>query len=196
MSRDLNLPWMLCQVIGLPEAANWKELPSTCPPECQTDPKKAEAFEFLVKWVEEHRRPPQRKKHLGLGGQPSHVLREPNSKTQMSGSVQSATHTPHGIAPPAHDQWLFTEDEAAFLLNMTTPMLATRRRAGKIGAIKDGKFIRYKEEHLIAYIQDHHRNVATSTIATSDIDPTTLLAALKKQLLASSPRKRSSKDNG
>jgi hypothetical protein len=195
MSRDLNLPWMLCQVIGLPEAANWKELPSTCPPECQTDPQKAEAFEFLVKWVEEHRRPPRRGKHPNQHGQPSHVLPEPNPKGQMSSTVHSATHTPYRIAPPAHDQWLFTEDEAAFLLNMTTPMLATRRRAGKIGAIKDGKFIRYKEEHLIAYIQDHHRNSATSTIAPSDIDPATLLTALKKQLLPPPSRKGSSKDN-
>jgi len=43
---------------------------------------------------------------------------------------------------------LFTETEAAKILGMSVRQLANRRRAGKIGYIKDGAFVAYTKKHI------------------------------------------------
>jgi hypothetical protein len=185
---------MLCQVIGLPEAALWTDLPDKCPLEWQSDPQKNEAFQFLVKWVEEYRRRPRRGKHPRLRGEMANapIDGDESHPCPVRRTVNPAANdmSEWGI-PPASDDWLFTEDEAAFLLNMTPGMIAQRRRAGKIASIRDGRhFIRYKKEHLIAYLLDERRDAEPE-----ELDPTTILTALKRQLHASThpPRRRSSK---
>ena len=52
---------------------------------------------------------------------------------------------------------LYTEAQAADLLKMTPRMLAERRRAGKIGHIKDGRFIVFAQQHLDEYRRAHQR---------------------------------------
>jgi hypothetical protein len=74
----------------------------------------------------------------------------------------------------------FTEDEAATILCMTPLMLARRRRAGKISAVKDGHVIGYTSAHLAEYQKNHQRR---SLVSAEDIDPNTLIMALKRQLL-------------
>lgn len=46
---------------------------------------------------------------------------------------------------------IYSEEEAATILGMTKRMLAMRRRAGKIGHVKDGRYIGYTQEHLDRY---------------------------------------------
>jgi hypothetical protein len=185
---------MLCQVIGLPEAALWTDLPDKCPLEWQSDPKKNEAFQFLVKWVEEYRRRPRRGKHPRLLGE--------LANTPIDGDEYHPGPAPRSVnpaaddmnkwgIPPASDDWLFTEDEAAFLLNMTPGMIAQRRRAGKIASIRDGRhYVRYKKKHLFAYMLEPHRNARPE-----ELNPTAALKALEMHFHAIThpPRRRSSK---
>jgi len=73
----------------------------------------------------------------------------------------------------------YSEEEAAEILGMTPRMLATRRRAGKISAIKDGHVIRYTSEHLSEYQKNHQRR---SFDSVEKMDPDALINALRKQL--------------
>ena len=78
------------------------------------------------------------------------------------------------------DGEIFTEEEAAAILGMTPRMLARRRRAGKIGAIKDGHFIRYTRQSLVAYQKAFHRRGGKGA---DDMSPEALLKAIGRQLL-------------
>lgn len=74
---------------------------------------------------------------------------------------------------------LYSEDEAATLLGMTRRMLADRRRAGKISAIKDGHVIAYTAAHLTEYQKNHQKKSAASV---QDIDSELLIQALRMRL--------------
>jgi hypothetical protein len=73
---------------------------------------------------------------------------------------------------------LFSEEEAAAILGISLRMLADRRRAGRIGAIKDGYYIRYKIHHLEAYLDAHG-----CSALSQDMDPNALVSEIRKQLL-------------
>jgi len=48
---------------------------------------------------------------------------------------------------------IFSEIEAAAILGMSSEVLAKRRRAGKIGHIRDGRYyIRFLQRHIDAYL--------------------------------------------
>jgi hypothetical protein len=89
------------------------------------------------------------------------------------------TYDGHGAMDEIEHQ-IFTEEEAAFLLKMTPLMLARRRRAGKIAAIKDGHFIRYTWQHLVAYQKSFQRRGGRTA---DELSPEALLKALSRQLL-------------
>ena len=74
---------------------------------------------------------------------------------------------------------LYSEHEAAEILGMTPRMLADRRRAGKISAIKDGHVIAYTAAHLTEYQKNNQRR---STTSIQDIEPELLLQALRRRL--------------
>ena len=74
---------------------------------------------------------------------------------------------------------LYSEEEAASLLGMSPRMLANRRRAGRIGAIKDGRVIGYTLAHLKEYLRRSQRRSAASI---DELDPELLIKALQKKL--------------
>lgn len=106
-------------------------------------------------------------------------------------SPANAVGVPTCEAGASYMDDLYTEEEAAALLGMSIRMIADRRRAGKIGTITDGqRFIRYKKEHLEAYLRAQHRGMMTE-----EMDPSTLLGELRRQLLVKgrTPLRRSRK---
>lgn len=72
---------------------------------------------------------------------------------------------------------LFTEREAAAILNMTPRMLAARRKAGKIGCCKDGRYVVYSGKQIADYIGSQQQ-----AVTLRHIRPDKLLEALGEHL--------------
>jgi hypothetical protein len=81
---------------------------------------------------------------------------------------------------PSANIELLSEAQAADILNMTPRMLADRRRAGKIGSIKDGHVIAYTMQHLA----DYQRMFQRRGNARAELDTKTLIKVLKDRLNA------------
>lgn len=79
-------------------------------------------------------------------------------------------------------QRLYSEKEVATLLGMTERMLAQRRRAGKIGCMRDGKLIAYSAQHIETYLRRHELRAGSRP---KDKTPEELLEELRKKLSSS-----------
>jgi hypothetical protein len=79
---------------------------------------------------------------------------------------------------------LWNEAEAAVYLGMTSRQLADRRRAGKIGCLKDGHFIAYTPEHIRTYL------TAICHYAAFDAENADRLLAMLSKNLRNSKGKR------
>jgi hypothetical protein len=53
------------------------------------------------------------------------------------------------------DSKMYSQVEAAAILGMTLGMLMDRRRAGKIGCVKDGHYIAFSRLHIEDYKRDY-----------------------------------------
>ena len=72
---------------------------------------------------------------------------------------------------------ILTQREAAEILGMTPRMLAARRRAGKIGWFKDGKWIGFTPQHVEEYIK-----ACSKTPDKDDLEVDRLLSVLRRKL--------------
>lgn len=83
--------------------------------------------------------------------------RRPDDKFRPN-AISKPTESPSTIETQkdlASEFKVYTEDEAAAFLKMTVRMLRIRRKKGKIGYVKDGKYICYTEAQLKEYCQAH-----------------------------------------